>query len=155
MPDMNPQYELPPEVAVEIAGYIRSGLFAPLATNIGRLTSECEENLCGVKDGLQDTQSQISNIIEPTAERLVPIAMELKNVYRQIDLLEVLISRISTTIKITSAKLDSTESLIRREERSLNDQKPPPLWPSLEKTPTFRARDYVVDNRLIDTDSTG
>jgi len=30
MPDMNPQYELPPEVAVEIAGYIRSGLFAPL-----------------------------------------------------------------------------------------------------------------------------
>lgn len=27
---MNPQYELPPEVAVEIAGYIRSGLFAPL-----------------------------------------------------------------------------------------------------------------------------
>ncbi|CAZ82634.1 unnamed protein product [Tuber melanosporum] len=111
MPDMNPQYELPPEVAVEIAGYIRSGLFAPLATNIGRLTSECEENLCGVKDGLQDTQSQISNIIEPTAERLVPIAMELKNVYRQIDLLEVLISRISTTIKITSAKLDSTENL--------------------------------------------
>ena len=30
MPDMNPQYELPPEVAVEIAGCIRSGLFAPL-----------------------------------------------------------------------------------------------------------------------------
>ncbi|KAG0635678.1 hypothetical protein HOY80DRAFT_892646 [Tuber brumale] len=155
MPDMNPQYELPPEVAVEIAGYIRSGLFAPLAANVGRLTSECEESLCGIKDGLQDTQSQISNIIEPTAERLVPIATELKNVYRQIDLLEVLISRISTTIKITSAKLDSTESLIRREERSLNDKKPPPLWPSLEKTPTFRARDYVVDNRLIDTDSTG
>jgi len=65
---------------------------------------------------------------------------------------KVLISRISTTIKITSAKLDSTESLIRREERSLNDKKPPPLWPHLEKTPTFRARDYVADNRLIDTD---
>lgn len=152
MPDMNPQYELPPEVAVEIAGYIRSGLFAPLATNIGRLTSECEESLCGMKDGLQDAQSQISDIIEPTAERLVPIATELKSVYRQIDLLEVLISRISTTIKITSAKLDSTESLIRREERSLNDKKPHPLWPPLEKTPTFRARDYVADNRLIDTD---
>ncbi|PWW80651.1 hypothetical protein C7212DRAFT_356069 [Tuber magnatum] len=118
MPDMNPQYELPPEVAVEIAGYIRSGLFAPLATNVGRLTSECEENLGGVKDGLQDAQSQISNIIEPTAERLVPIAAELKGVYRQIDLLEVLISRISTTIKITSAKLDSTElmGLVRLSE---------------------------------------
>ena len=37
MPDMNPQYELPPEVAVEIAGYIRSGLFAPLVRLFPRI----------------------------------------------------------------------------------------------------------------------
>lgn len=50
MPDMNPQYELPPEVAVEIAGYIRSGLFAPLVRLSSTfLTSTCD---CGVGWGV-------------------------------------------------------------------------------------------------------
>jgi len=34
-------------------------------------------------------QTQISDVIEPTAEKLIPIAEELKDVYRQIELLEV------------------------------------------------------------------
>jgi hypothetical protein len=36
-------------------------------------------------------QAQISEVIEPTAEKLIPIAEELKDVYRQIELLEVLL----------------------------------------------------------------
>lgn len=34
-------------------------------------------------------QSQISNVIEPAAAQLIPIATELNSVYQQIDLLEV------------------------------------------------------------------
>lgn len=39
--------------------------------------------------GSGQSQSQISNIIEPIAEELIPIAEELEDVYAQIDLLEV------------------------------------------------------------------
>ncbi|KAA8909789.1 hypothetical protein FN846DRAFT_775964 [Sphaerosporella brunnea] len=81
---------LPPEVAAELAGYLRSSLFAPLSSNITRLCDDCEENMKAQKDLVQDVQAQISEVIEPTAEKLVPIAEELKDVYRQIELLEVL-----------------------------------------------------------------
>lgn len=45
----------------------------------------------GVADGKVggQVQTQISDVIEPTAEKLIPIAEELKDVYRQIELLEV------------------------------------------------------------------
>lgn len=39
----------------------------------------------------KQAQSEISNIIEPAAAQLIPIASELNSVYRQIDLLEVYI----------------------------------------------------------------
>lgn len=39
--------------------------------------------------GAMQVQSQIADVIEPTAEKLIPIAQELRDVYRQIELLEV------------------------------------------------------------------
>lgn len=49
-----------------------------------------ERQMRGIADmRRQKAQSQISDVIEPTAEKLIPIADELKDVYRQIDLLEV------------------------------------------------------------------
>ncbi|KAI5837352.1 hypothetical protein DFP73DRAFT_487512 [Morchella snyderi] len=77
------------QVAVEIAGYLRSSLFAPLSSNITRLRDECNVSMSAQKDILQDVQSQISNVIEPAAAQLIPIATELNSVYQQIDLLEV------------------------------------------------------------------
>ncbi|KAI5789882.1 hypothetical protein FPQ18DRAFT_261065, partial [Pyronema domesticum] len=84
-----PPMELPTAVANELAGYMRSALFAPLSSNITHLRTECETTMQNQKDILQDSQAQISTVIEPTAERLIPVAEELKDVYRQIDLLEV------------------------------------------------------------------
>jgi len=46
--------DLPSEVAAELAGYIRSSLFAPLSSNITRLREECEDTLSTQKDSLQD-----------------------------------------------------------------------------------------------------
>ena len=52
------------------------------------LTAQPNREKGGVADTMQ-VQSQIADVIEPTAEKLLPIAQELKDVYRQIELLEV------------------------------------------------------------------
>jgi hypothetical protein len=93
-------------------------------------------------------QSQISNVIEPTAERLIPIAEELTGVYRQIELLEALVERTGQNIKQMTAKVEKTEAVLRREERALNDGKPVPLWKEPEKVQVFTAREYVESGRL-------
>ena len=41
------------------------------------------------KEALVDVQAVIAEVVEPTAERLIPVAEELKDVYRQIEILEV------------------------------------------------------------------
>lgn len=114
-------------------------------------------------------------MIEPTAERLLPIASELQDVYHQIDLLEVctdghdnsqrregsgggvadmseqvLISRVSENIKQMASKVERTELALRREERALNDGKPTAMWKEQEKVHVFSAREYVENGRLLD-----
>jgi len=140
------------------------------------LSQECGESISAQKDILQDAQSQISNVIEPTAERLLPIVSELQDVYHQIDLLEVctdgygtlsaregvesgvewlmskqvLISRVSENIKQMASRVERTELALRREERALNDGKPTAMWKEQEKVRVFSAREYVENGRLLD-----
>lgn len=139
---------LPPEVAAELAGYLRSSLFAPLSSNITRLCDDCEENMKAQKDLVQDVQAQISEVIEPTAEKLVPIAEELKDVYRQIELLEALVERTGENIKQMTSKVEKTEQALRREERALNEGKPLAMWKEPDQIKVFRAADYVENGRL-------
>lgn len=80
---------LPPEAAAELAAYLRSQLFAPLSTNMRQLRDECDDSMTAQKEALREAQAQVARIIEPAAEALVPIAEELGDVYRQIELLEV------------------------------------------------------------------
>ncbi|KAH8146036.1 uncharacterized protein LAJ45_09958 [Morchella importuna] len=154
MPNTPPpprHFDLPPEVAVEIAGYLRSSLFAPLSSNITRLRDECNVSMSAQKDILQDAQSQISNVIEPAAAQLIPIATELNSVYQQIDLLEGLILRVNENIRQMTSKVERTELALRREERALGDGKPPPMWKEHEKVKVFQAKDYVENGRLKET----
>ena len=51
-----PVTQLPPEVAEEIAMYLRSQLFAPISTNIGQLKSGCEIMIAGQKGILQEVR---------------------------------------------------------------------------------------------------
>ncbi|KAL0637826.1 hypothetical protein Q9L58_003216 [Maublancomyces gigas] len=141
---------LPPEVAVEIAAYLRSSLFAPLSSNISRLRDECNVSISVQKDILQDAQSQISNVIEPAAAQLIPIASELNSVYRQIDLLEGLILRVNENIRQMTSKVERTELALRREERALSDNKPTSMWKEPERAKIFRAVDYVENGKLKD-----
>ncbi|TGZ85366.1 hypothetical protein EX30DRAFT_21906 [Ascodesmis nigricans] len=144
-----PAVDLPSEVAAEIAGYLRSSLFAPLATNVSRLRAECGASMENQKDILQDAQSQISNIIEPIAEELIPIAEELEDVYAQIDLLEALLARTGANIKQMTTKVERTEAAVRRETRALDDGKPLQMWKEYEPTTNmFKASDYVENGRL-------
>ncbi|KAF8424022.1 hypothetical protein EV426DRAFT_98597 [Tirmania nivea] len=141
-----PVTQLPPEVAEEIAMYLRSQLFAPISTNIGQMKSGCEIMIAAQKDVLQEAQAQTANVIEPVAADLVPIAKELEKVYRQIDLLEGLVNRVNTSIKRMASRVEKTEQTLRREERALDEGRPVEVWkegagggPGEE----FRARDWV------------
>jgi hypothetical protein len=51
-------------------------------------------------------QAQISEVIEPAAEKLIPIAGELKEVYRQIELLEVILPSNYVAASILIARAD-------------------------------------------------
>lgn len=94
-------------------------------------------------------QSQISNVIEPVAAELVPIAEDLEDVYAQIDLLEVLLARSGENIKAMATKVERTEAAVRRETRALDDAKPLPMWKEYEPVGSnFRAGDYVEGGRL-------
>ncbi|KAF8459467.1 hypothetical protein BGX38DRAFT_1148948 [Terfezia claveryi] len=139
-----PVTQLPPEVAEEIAAYLRSQLFAPISAGIGQLKSGCEIVLAAQKDVLQEAQAQTANVIEPVAADLVPIAKELEKVYRQIDLLEGLVNRVNTSIKRMASRVEKTEQTLRREERALDEGMPVEVWrdggTGLED---FRARDWV------------
>ncbi|CCX16505.1 Similar to hypothetical protein [Tuber melanosporum Mel28]; acc. no. XP_002838443 [Pyronema omphalodes CBS 100304] len=143
-----PPMELPTAVANELAGYMRSALFAPLSSNITHLRTECETTMQNQKDILQDSQAQISTVIEPTAERLIPVAEELKDVYRQIDLLESLLLKTSDNIKQITHKVEATEAALRKDERALNEGKPLHMWKEQEQVLIFRAKDYVENGRL-------
>jgi hypothetical protein len=106
-------------------------------------------------------------VIEPTAEKLIPIAEELKDVYRQIELLEVLlpstyatvlvltcacgqalVERTGENIKHMASKVEKTEQALRREERALNEGKPLAMWKEPDQIKVFRAADYVENGRL-------
>lgn len=122
----------------------------------------------------KQAQSQISNIIEPAAEQLIPIASELNSVYRQIDLLEVyipcsspsnlnagidyitqcLILRVNENIRQMTTKVERTELALRREERALSDNKPTSMWKEPERTTNFHAVDYVENGKLKDPQET-
>ncbi|KAL7276265.1 hypothetical protein RUND412_000731 [Rhizina undulata] len=139
---------LPPQVAAELAGYLRSSLFAPLSSNIALIREECNASISAQKDTLQDAQSQISNVIEPTAAQLIPIATELKSVYEQIDLLEGLVLRVNENIRQMATKVERTEQALRCEERALNDNKPITMWKEPEYVKIFHAADYVENGKL-------
>lgn len=118
----------------------------------------------------KQVQSQISNVIEPAAAQLIPIASELNSVYRQIDLLEVyipyssrsnfitdidciikgLILRVNENIRQMTTKVERTELALRREERALSDNKPTSMWKEPERAKIFRAVDYVENGKLKD-----
>ncbi|KAK6363181.1 hypothetical protein TWF730_000625 [Orbilia blumenaviensis] len=109
------------------------------------------------KDDLQDVQSQVSNVIEPTADALVPIAAELKSTFDQIDRLEHLLTQvIAPQIKDISTKLDKTEQLVRWEEKAINQGKRVDLWKGVDmgdkdQRRIFRASDYFDEGgRLKD-----
>lgn len=143
---------LPPEAAAELAAYLRSQLFAPLSTNMRQLRDECDDSMTAQKEALREAQAQVARIIEPAAEALVPIAEELGDVYRQIELLEGLVGRVNESIRAMATKVEKTEAAIRKEERALNDGKPLPMWGDLDKTKEFRARDWVEGGRLKERD---
>ncbi|RPB29487.1 hypothetical protein L211DRAFT_832190 [Terfezia boudieri ATCC MYA-4762] len=54
-----PVTQLPPEVAEEIAAYLRSQLFAPISAGIGQLKSGCEIMLAAQKDVLQEVRVRV------------------------------------------------------------------------------------------------
>jgi len=58
-----PVTQLPPEVAEEIAMYLRSQLFAPISTNIGQLKSGCEIMIAAQKDVLQEVRVLFVNVL--------------------------------------------------------------------------------------------
>ena len=97
----------------------------------------------------------MSNVIEPTAVQLLPIAEDLKKAYEQIDLLETLVTQvIARNIKDMTMKLEWTEQLVRREERTVNDGRHVDLWKGVdmgdpEQKSIFSAADYFKpDGRL-------
>ncbi|KAI5806207.1 hypothetical protein EDC01DRAFT_609614, partial [Geopyxis carbonaria] len=153
MPADSAAVELPPEVAAELAAYLRSQLFAPLAGNITRLDEECSASLKAQKDILQDSQAAISDVIEPAARELIPIAKELESVYEQIDLLEAMIAHTGDSIRAMGSKVEKTEQAVRRETRALDDMKPLPMWKEFEPATgrqVFRACEYIEGGRLVD-----
>ncbi|KAF8461077.1 hypothetical protein BDZ91DRAFT_387047 [Kalaharituber pfeilii] len=155
-PPSTPPTALPPEVALEIATYLRSSLFAPLSTNITRLREGCEISIAVQKDVLQEAQAQISEVIEPAAADLIPLATELEKVYKQIDLLEGLVYRVNASIKRMASKVEKTEQTLRREERALDEGRPVEVWqewknvgdPQLQQVEQFRAKDWVENGVL-------
>ncbi|KAF3906584.1 hypothetical protein ABW20_dc0108367 [Dactylellina cionopaga] len=140
--------QLPPEVADELAAFLRSHLSQSHDTfYTTKLTSYAASNTTH-KDDLQDIQSHISNVIEPTADSLVPLARELKDTFDQIDRLEqLLIKVVAPQIKDLSGKLDKTEQLVRWEEKALNEGRRADLWKGIDmgdksERRVFKASDY-------------
>ncbi|RPA79784.1 hypothetical protein BJ508DRAFT_138264 [Ascobolus immersus RN42] len=145
---------MPQEVALEIANYIRSAVFVPLSNNLSILRESCTGSMVTQKEVLRDVQLQISTVIEPTAAELVPVAMELKDVYQQIDLLEKLVNKVQESIKAMEKKVEKTEQAVRREERALDEGKPIGLWEGQSRysdgAQKFRAADWVRGGKLRD-----
>ncbi|KAK6536404.1 hypothetical protein TWF281_000642 [Arthrobotrys megalospora] len=152
--------QLPPEVADELAAFLRSHpAQSHDAFYSDKLSSYTTANV-GYKDDLQDIQSQVSNVIEPTADGLIPVAAEFKNTFEQIDRLEHLLTQvIAPQIKDISNKLEKTEQLVRWEEKAINQGRRVDLWKGVDigdKTErrVFKTTDYFgQDGRLKDISS--
>ncbi|KAF3077757.1 hypothetical protein TWF102_005037 [Orbilia oligospora] len=149
--------QLPSEVADELAAFLRSHTAQSHDTfYTNKLSSYTTANTV-YKDDLQDIQSQVSNVIEPTAEVLVPVAAELKHTFEQIDRLEHLLTQvIAPQIKDLSTKLDKTEQLVRSEERNISQGRRVDLWKGVDMGDkslrrVFRTSDYFdQDGKLKD-----
>jgi hypothetical protein len=57
---------------------------------------------------------------------------------------------VGENIKQMANKVEITELALRREERALNDGRPPPMWKDQEKVRVFSAREYVENGRLLE-----
>ncbi|KAK6516689.1 hypothetical protein TWF506_006582 [Arthrobotrys conoides] len=149
--------QLPPEVADELAAFLRSHTAQSHdAFYTTKLSSYTTANIV-YKDDLQDIQSQVSNVIEPTADGLIPVAVELKNTFEQIDRLEHLLTQvIAPQVKDISTKLEKTEQMVRWEEKAINQGKRVDLWKGVDmgdksRRRVFRTSDYFdQDGRLKD-----
>ncbi|EGX51225.1 hypothetical protein TWF173_002915 [Orbilia oligospora] len=149
--------QLPSEVADELAAFLRSHTARSHDTfYTNKLSSYTTANTV-YKDDLQDIQSQVSNVIEPTAEVLIPVAVELKHTFEQIDRLEHLLTQvIAPQIKDLSTKLDKTEQLVRSEERNISQGRRVDLWKGVDMGDkslrrVFRTSDYFdEDGKLKD-----
>lgn len=129
-------------------------LTTPQANNVALLRDSCTSSLSSQKEVLQHAQAQISTVIEPTAAELIPIAEELEDVYKQIDLLEGLINRVGENLKDMEKRVVETEQAVRREEKYLDEGKPVELWQPKSKEASgakrFKAQHWVQGNRLVD-----
>ncbi|RVD80769.1 uncharacterized protein DFL_008661 [Arthrobotrys flagrans] len=149
--------QLPPEVADELAAFLRSHTARSHDTfYTDRLSSYAAANVT-YKDDLQDIQSQVSNVIEPTADVLIPVAAELKNTFERIDRLEHLLTQvIAPQVKDISNKLEKTEQSVRWEEKAINQGRRVDLWKGVDmgdrsQRRIFRTLDYFDrDGRLKD-----
>ncbi|KAK6509410.1 hypothetical protein TWF481_004156 [Arthrobotrys musiformis] len=149
--------QLPPDVADELAVFLRSHTAQSHDSFYStKLASYTTANVAH-KDDLQDIQAQVSNVIEPTADALIPVAAELKTTFEQIDRLEHLLAQvIAPQIKDLSAKLDKTEQLVRWEERTINQGRRVELWKGVDmgdksQRRIFRSSDHFdQDGRLKD-----
>ncbi|EPS39152.1 hypothetical protein H072_7039 [Dactylellina haptotyla CBS 200.50] len=139
---------LPPEVAEELAAVLRGHLPQSHDTFYSAKLHAYSTSNTAYKDTLQDLQSQISNVIEPASDALLPIAQDLKTTFDQIDRLENLVNRvIAPQIKDLSTKLDKTEQLVRWEEKALVEGRRVDLWKPVDmgdknERRVFRSADY-------------
>ncbi|KAK6357141.1 hypothetical protein TWF718_001467 [Orbilia javanica] len=145
------------EVADELAALLRSHTVQSHDSFYSSKLSSYATANTTYKDDLQDIQAQVSTVIEPTADALVPVAAELKSTFDQIDRLEHLLAQvIAPQIKDISGKLEKTEQMVRWEEKALNQGRRVDLWKGLDigdktRRRIFRSSDYFdQDGRLKD-----
>lgn len=91
-------------------------------------------------------------MIEKTCEELIPIAEDLKDVYRQIDMLEALVARTGESVKGMEKRVEEVERRVRREDRDLREGRHVEVWAGIGpgETDKFVAKEWVQDGRLIE-----
>jgi len=62
-----------------------------------------------------------------------------------------MVARTGESIKQMTAKVETTEAALRREERALNDGRPLAMWKEPEQVKIFRAKEFVEGGRMKDT----
>jgi len=61
-----------------------------------------------------------------------------------------MVARAGESIKQMTAKVETTEAALRREERALNEGRPVAMWKEPEQVKLFRAKEFVKGGRMKD-----